>query len=156
MTNIIKAINVYKDISRLYLLIKLDLSGNSLINTMISLCGDRLNKFPDAVTLTNNLKDILPDADPIYLDIVGEMYTFDHDSLFELIELITTKKKSYPKCLEYNDHIKGMDIINSLTTEFNVQEFLCICPDPVNYFEKIKSNSSTTHYNESISYLSDK
>lgn len=155
MTNVIKILDIYHDISRLYLLIKLDLSCNNLTNTIEELSVDLLSKNPDAVELSKNLKDILQDADPIFLDLVGEIYAFDQNGLFEYIGKVTTKQRGYPRMQEYNERIKTIDIINSLTINFKVDKFLSICPDPVQYF-KNKTNSYTNHYHESASYLSDR
>lgn len=153
MNNAIIILDKHSDISRLYLLINLDSSSNNLTNSITKLSTDRLNQCPNAVKLTSNLKEMLPDADPIYLDLVGEFYLFDNDGLNKLIENITTKKRSYPKMEKYMNNIKVLNIIKSLTINFNVEEFLNICPDPVNYFKNIKINSINTHLDESLSYL---
>lgn len=157
MTNVIRTLDVYhNDISRLYLLIRLDLSCNNLSDTISKLDIEKLSRFPNAMELTNNLKDILPDADPIYLDLVGEVYAFDQNRLCELIEKITTKERSYPKIQEYNERIKILNVINSLTVNFKVDKFLSICPDPATYFKNVKRNSNINHIDESLSYLCDK
>jgi len=157
MSNVIKVINIHSDISRLYLLIKLDVNINNLIDTVLILqMEEKLIRSPDAVQLTNNLKDIIPDADPIYLDLVGEYYVYDNEKLSEFIGKITTDKKSYPRLQEYNERVNHLTTVKRLGDDFTVQEFLKICPDPVNYFKNIKLNSITNHYNESLSYLSDR
>jgi len=157
MSNVIKVIDIHSDISRLYLLIKLDAEFNNLEDTLLILqTEEKLIHSPDAVQLTNSLKDILPDADPIYLDLVGEFYIHDDDKLFEFIGQITTNKKTYLKVQEYNEHINHLAIVKNLRDSFTVQEFLKMCPDPVNYFKNVKQNSSSIHYNESLSYLSDR
>lgn len=156
MTNVIRSLEIYGDISRLYLLIKLDLSNNILSDTVSKLRADKLCQIPEAVQLTINLKEIMPDADPIYLELVGEMYAENNNELCEFIEKVTTNKKSYPKVREYNERIKVLNIIKRLTSDFKVQEFLSMCPDPVNYFKNVKLNSMSTHYNESVSYLSER
>lgn len=152
--NVINVLKIYEHISRLFLLKKLDKSDNNLDDAMNSLLTDRVDKFPISETFSNYLKGILPDADPIYLDIVGEVYSSDENKVSEFIEYITTK--SYPTLKEYEELVKKMDIIKSLTVDFSVEQFLCMCPDPTNYFKNIKSNSINTHYEESLSYLSDK
>jgi len=111
---------------------------------------------PNAPQLRNSLKDIFPDADPIYLDLAGEMYAFDQDGLSEFISKNTTKNKSYPKLQDYNDRIKFLRVIKSLKDNFQVKDFLSMCPDPVNYFNNIKINSNHNHYAESLSYLCNK
>lgn len=158
MSNVIKVINIHSDISRLYLLIKLDAARNNLADVLCTLqiTQDKLIQSPDAVQLTNNLKDIIPDADPIYLDLVGEFYAYNDNMLYEFIGQITTNKINYPKVKEYNEHINHLAIVKNLKDSFTVQEFLKMCPDPVNYFKNIKMNSDTLHYNESMSYLSDR
>lgn len=156
MTNVLKSLEIYSDISRLYLLIKLDLSNNILTDAISKLSTDKLNQLPEAVQLTINLKGIMPDADPIYLELVGEMYTHNNIELCEFIEKVTTNRKSYPKVREYNERIKILNIIKRLTLNFNVQEFLSMCPDPINYFKNVKVNSMSIHYNESVSYLSER
>lgn len=150
----IKILDVYNDICRLYALLHLGTTNNdvdSVINKFRNI--NRTNQHPDALQLTNNLKDIMPDADPIYLDLVGEMYAFNHNSLSEYLEEITTKKKNYPKLQEYNVKVQISKTINSLTMNFQVDEFLRMCPDPDKYFKTVKINSRASHYNESMSYL---
>ncbi|XP_022167896.1 ATP-dependent RNA helicase DEAH11, chloroplastic-like [Myzus persicae] len=157
MSNVIKTLHIHSDISRLYLLIKLDETMNNLDATLIKLqYEDILTISPDAVQLTTNLKDIIPEADPIYLDLVGEFYVNNDNNLYEFIGQITTNKKYYPRIKEYNDHVNHLGIVQNLRDGFNVQEFLKMCPDPVNYFKNIKLNSCSTHFNESLSYLSDR
>jgi len=157
MSNVIKALDTHSDISRLYLLIKLDETMNNLDTTLFKIqYKDKLIISPDAVQLTKNLKDIIPDADPIYLDIVGEFYANNDNKLYEFIDEITTNKRNYPKLKEYNEHVNHLAIVKNLRNCFTVQEFLKMCPDPVNYFKNIKLNSMSTHYNESLSYLSEK
>lgn len=157
MSNVLKVINIHSDISRLYLLIKLDLKINNLDNTLLTLLNEeKLMRSPGAVQLTSNLKDIIPDADPIYLDLVGEYYEYDNEKLYEFIDQITTNKNCYPTLQEYNDRVNHLAIIKSLRDDFTVQEFLKMCPDPVNYFTNIKLNSIIIHYNESLSYLNDR
>lgn len=157
MSNVIKAIDIHSDISRLYLLIRFELTHNNLKETLKTLQEvQNLTQSPDAIQLTNNLKDIIPDADPIYLDLAGEYYVIHNDQLYGYIDQITSKKKTYPKIKEYNEHINHLAVVNRLRTSFSVQEFLKMCPDPLNYFKNIKSNSSSLHYNESLTYLSDR
>lgn len=156
MLNVIKSLDIHSDISRLFVLIRLDLSYNNLTDALNKMPQSIVLQQPEAKQLTNNLKDMLPDADPIYLDLVGEYYAFDHTALSEFIEQITTKKKVYPKTREYNDGRKTINLINSLTVNFNVEEFLNICPDPVNYFKNRKPNSGASYSQESMSYLSEK
>jgi len=64
--------------------------------------------------LRNNLKDILSDADSIYLDLVGEIHAFDENALCEFIEKNTTQNKIYPNLQDYNARIKSLHIINEL------------------------------------------
>jgi len=157
MSNVIKALDIHSDISRLYLLIKLDITMNNLEAALLKIQHeDKLIISPDAVQLTKNLKDIIPDADPIYLDIVGEFYANNDNKLYEFIGQITTNKKQYPKLKEYNEHINHLAVVNNLRNNFTVEEFLKMCPDPVNYFKNMKFNSMSTHYDESLSYLSEK
>lgn len=154
--NVLRILNVHKTTSRLFVLIKLDLFRNDLNYVVSELTNHRLNQSAEAIQLTVNLKDILPDADPVYLDIVGEIYAFNHDNLFDLIGKVITKKQTYPKLKEYNEDVKNLNTINSLTVSFEAKEFLRICPNPVDYFENKKLNSFTLHYHESISYLSER
>ncbi|KAL4148747.1 hypothetical protein QTP88_002912 [Uroleucon formosanum] len=157
MSNVIKALDIHSDISRLYLLIKLDITMNNLDETLLKIQHeDKLIISPDSVQLTKNLKDIIPDADPIYLDIVGEFYANNDNKLYEFIDQITTNKKHYPKLKEYNEHINHLAVVKNLRNNFTIEEFLKMCPDPVNYFKNIKLNSMSTHYNESLSYLSER
>jgi len=157
MSNVMKVIELHSDISRLYLLIKLDVTINNLNDALFALQMEEiLIQSPDSIQLTNNLKDILPDADPIYLDLVGEYYAYDDNKLYEFIGQVTTNKKNYPKLQEYNERVNHLAIVKSLRNNFTVQEFLKMCPDPVNYFKNIKLNAFTMHYNESMSYLSDR
>jgi hypothetical protein len=150
----LRAVNDYSDINRLCLLITLDLTGSNVKFTVHKLRRDNLRRPSKAIELSSNLKDILPDADPIYLDLVGEVFVYDENGLSEFIEKVTTKKKTYPKLQEYNDRIKLISIIKSLTEDFQVEEYLKICPDPIHYFKNVKLNSSSYHHQESMSYLS--
>lgn len=156
MTSVIKVLNVHPDVSRLYLLIRLETSKNSVSDTVNRLNHSIINPHPEAIQLRTHLKDIMPDADPIYLDIVGELHAFDHQNLCEFIEEITTKKKSYPKLKEYNEHVKFVNTLNCLTENFEVKEFLRMCPNPVDYFKHFDKNNYQKYYHEKISYLSDR
>jgi len=157
MSNVIRILDVHSNICHLDLLRQLEESEN--IST-IPLCKIKIEKHcelpPNITQLRNSLKDIFPDADPIYLDLVAEMYAFDQNGLCELIETITTKNKSYPKLQDYNARIKSLHIINSLKDNFQVKEFLSMCPDPVNYFNNAKMDSDQKYYAMSMSYLRDK
>ncbi|CAI6368556.1 unnamed protein product [Macrosiphum euphorbiae] len=157
MSNVIKALDIHSDISRLYLLVQLNITTNNFEATLLKIQHEnKLIISPDAVQLTKNLKDIIPDADPIYLDLAGEFYSNNDDKLDEFIDQITTNKRSYPKLKEYNEHVNHLAIVKNLRNGFTVQEFLKMCPDPVNYFKNIKLNAASTHYDESMSYLSDR
>jgi len=156
MSNVIRILDVHSNICRLDLLRQLDESSNILTRTLCSLEIEKHCQLPNATELTNTLKNILPDADPIYLDLVGEMYAFDHDGLSELIERNPTNNKSYPNLQDYNARVKSLNIINNLSDNFHVKEFLSMCPDPVNYFNNAKMNSDQKYHDASISYLSDK
>ncbi|KAE9521827.1 hypothetical protein AGLY_017779 [Aphis glycines] len=159
MSNVMKIINIYGDIrvSRLYLLIQLDVKMNNLDETLKTLEREEiLIRPPASIQLTYNIKEMIKDADPIYLDLVGEYYAYDNEKLYEFIGQITTNKKNYPRLKEYNERVNHLATIKSLRDDFKVQEFLNMCPDPVNYFTNIKLNSITTHYNESVSYLSNR
>lgn len=145
----------HKDISRLCLLLKLDLSKNNLINTLSELHPYNLRQSRSAIKLTNTLKEILPNADPIYLDLVGEVFANNHIGLNEFLEKVATNVISYPRITGYNEKLKALNIIQSLTVNFNVKDFLKICPDPVNYFKNLNRNIRNNHYiEESMSYLS--
>lgn len=145
----------HKDISRLCLLLKLDLSQNILINTLSELHSYCLRRFHRAIQLTNELKEVLPNADPIYLDLVGEVFAFDDNGLNKFLEEVATKIKNYPRVVGYNEKLKALNVIKSLTVNFNVKEFLKMCPDPANYFKNLNRNIKKNHYiEESMSYLS--
>lgn len=149
----LKILNIHNDVSRLYLLIQLDLSHNNVECTIDKLLCYKINQHPDAVQLTSSLKTVLLKADPIYLDLVGEIYAFDQNGLSEFLQLIKTKQMAYPKIQEYDEKVKIFKIIDSLTVNFKVDEFVRMCPDPEKYFHCIKFNSDTTHFNESLTYL---
>lgn len=153
MLDLIKVLDVYNDVCRLYALAYLSnpyICSNVIIKMFLN---ERIVQHPDALKLTHDLKDIMPDVDPIYLDLVGEVFAFNQNNLFEFIEKITTKKKSYPKLQEYNVKVQDSKIITNLTVNFEVNEFLRLCPDPETYFKKVKLNSITSHYHESVTYL---
>lgn len=156
MTNVINVLEIHNNISRLYLIIRLYYSANDLKDAINRLSIYKLKQFPNAVELTKNIKDIFPNADPIYLDIVGEMYAFDEPGLIELIDEITTSKRSYPKKQQYNEHIEKMKMIKRLKSDFNIDEYLSICPFPVRYFKNKDIHSCKNHFKESLSYLSNK
>lgn len=154
MTSVIKILNVYGDINRLYLLIQIDIERNHTQCVINKIKKIYLVQPSEVVELSNNLKDILPDADPIYLDIAAAIFVNDQSGLNVFIEKVTSKDKTYPKLHEYNDRVKAVHTILSLTQNFVVEEFLKICPDPIHYFKNVKLNSSSYHYQESMSYLS--
>jgi hypothetical protein len=157
MSNVMKVIDLHSNISRLYLLIKLDLTINNLNDTLLALQKEEiLLRTPKSIQLTNSLKDIMPDADPIYLDIVGEYYVYNDNKLYDFIDQVTTNKKNYPRLQEYNERVNHLAIVKSLRNNFTVEEFLKMCPDPVNYFKNKKLNAITKYYTESMSYLSDR
>lgn len=97
MINIIKILELYNDVSRLYILVQLDSSNNDVNLTIPKLQANKISQPLDAVQLTNNLIDIMPDADPIYLDLVGEVYMHNINDLSDFIGDITTKKKAILK-----------------------------------------------------------
>jgi len=139
MSNVIKVLEIHSDISRLYLLIKLDETMNNFDRILFKLqFEDKLIISPDSVQLTKNLKDIIPDADPIYLDLVGEFYTNNDNKLYELIGQITTNKQNYPRLKEYNEHVNHLAIVNNLRDGFSVQEFLMNLCYFICYFKNIK------------------
>lgn len=146
-------INTDNNLSRLYIIRQLDLSSNSFESAVAYLKFKKQNQLPEFTQLINNLKDMFPDSDPIYLDLVGEYYGFDESELGIVVEKMISKEISYPKLSDYNDHLKTMSIIKNLTVDFTVETFLNLCPDPVNYFKNVKFNSSSTHFQESLSYL---
>lgn len=156
MSNFIRIIKDHSTICRLCLLKTLDESSNVLATTLLMLQTQQHCKTQNAIQLENNLKDIFPNADPVYLELVGEMYAFDENGLSELIEQVTTRNKSYPKLQDYNIRMKLLSTIDSLKENFQVKEFLSMCPDPVNYFNNVKVNDVNYHYVESMAYLSNK
>lgn len=147
-------ISIDNNLSRLYIIKKLDLSSNDFAYTDLN--SDKQIQPPEIVQLISTLKDMFPDADPIYLDLVGEYYGFNKSELNKVIETMISKQRLYPKLQDYNDHLKKMNVINNLTVDFTVKNFLKLCPDPVNYFKNVKFNSSSTHFQESLSYLCNK
>jgi TRIAD3 protein (E3 ubiquitin-protein ligase RNF216) len=145
----------HKDISRLCLLLKLDLSKNNLIDTLSELHSYNLRQPLSAIRCTNDLKELFPNADPIYLDIVGEVFSNNITGLNEFLDKVATNIISYPRITGYNEKLKTLKIIQSLTVNFNVKDFLKLCPDPVNYFKNLNRNIKKNHYiEESMSYLS--
>lgn len=156
MTNVITVLNIHSDVHRLYLIIQLDISSNNLDSTLTALNKFKLLRSPDAIILSNNLKEMLSDVDPVFLELVGEYFINKPNYLDRYVELVTTNNKSYPKIQEYNDRVKVVNTKNSLTKEFKIQEFLQMCPDPANYFKNVKLNSAKNHFSESVSYLCDK
>jgi len=153
MSNIIRIIKVHSTVCRLYILKTLDESLNNLDTTLSILQSKQHCRITSAIALENNLKDIFPDADPIYLELVGEIYAFNENGLAELIEKVTTKNKSYPKLKDYNARVKLVTTISSLKENFQVKEFLSICPDPINYFNDDRKYDINYNLGESMSYL---
>lgn len=146
-------INIDNNLSRLYIIRQLDLSLNNFAKTIADLKFDKQIQLPEIKQLINNLKDMFPDSDPIYLDLLGEYYGFNESDLSVIVENMISKEMLYPKLSDYNDYLKTMNIINNLTVDFTVKTFLNLCPNPVNYFKKVKFNSSGIHFQESLSYL---
>lgn len=158
-TNTIRILGTYENISRLTLLIILDSHNNKLDSTIseinkLNLCEN--SQIPEAVKLRTNLKEILPDADPVFLDLLGEEFALNHEDLNVVIENIATKKISYPKLNSYNDRLKRVNRINNvynLLKSFNVENFLSMCPDPSNYFKPVIRSRLDIYYSDSVSYL---
>lgn len=155
IANVITALETHSNASRLYLLIQFDITENPA-ETLRNLNSNKLTQLAEAIELTKTLKDIMPDACPVYLDVVGEIYAKNYNCLCEYIELITTKKKNYPKLHEYKALVKHVRIVSRLTVNFNIVDFLSMCPDPVNYFKNAKVNPNSRFEKESLIYLCEK
>lgn len=149
----IKILETHNDVCRLYLLILLYTEKN---NAAVKLQSYKIIQPPIAKQIILNLKDMIIDADPIFLDLMGEYFALNEHGLSNLIGSITSNQRPYPKVKEYMEHVKANNIVKSLTDDFSVENFLAVCPNPVDYYYSEKVNSSGTHYHESMSYLCEK
>lgn len=156
IVRMIQILGTHNDVSRLFLLVHIDLSNNDEEVIIDKLLTHKINRSIYAIKLANDLKELIRDVDPIYIELVGEVYANDYDGLIEFLEEITMKKKSYPKIQMHNEKITLLNNVNNLTINFKVDHFLRICPDPEKYFNSIKINSSERHFHESVSYLADR
>lgn len=157
MSKVIKVINLCgDDLNRLYILLRLDLRDYNLVDAVAELSIDNLVRCPKAIAVSKYLNDLIPDADPIYLDLAGEMFVYDKEGLLDFIEQITAAKKSYPKLLAYDEFMKKLALIKELTLDFHVERFFEICGDPVKFMLDVNTDSKAELNNDKLQYLFDR
>lgn len=154
---ILKIIDLCGDIHRLYLISQLDENNYNAKDAYAELTKYSLPLDSQAVTVTNSLKTMIPDADPIYLDLVGECFAYNKEGLVEFIDLVTTKTKpNYPKLNAYKARIKFINTIKSLTINFDIDDFVDLCPDPMNFIRQFNSRAKVKFNGEKLMYLNDR
>ncbi|XP_077271584.1 uncharacterized protein LOC143902499 isoform X2 [Temnothorax americanus] len=86
-----------------------------------------------------DLLTIFPDADPVYLRKIAEELHGDHERIKEFVQL-KIENPDYPTRTQYLAKKKITEQQKQYTTDFKVQQFLEIFPDPFSYFENDKRN----------------
>lgn len=86
-----------------------------------------------------DLLTIFPEADPVYLRKTAEEIHGDQERYNEFVQL-KLEKPDYPTRAEYLAKKKITEQQKQYTTDFQVQEFLKIFPDPFLHFENDKRN----------------
>ncbi|VVC38867.1 Zinc finger, RING/FYVE/PHD-type [Cinara cedri] len=154
----LKLIDKYPDVNRLYLLMYLDFYKFDLVLTDLRMAKQYHKEDEEELQIIDVLKKSLKKADPVFLELAGEW--FKHESpnaLKEFIESILTGKKSkYPKLSTYNDNIETLNLLKSLTINFETTQFLKICPDPMDYILKAKTHLCYKFNGDKLTYLYDK
>ncbi|KAI4471115.1 ubiquitin conjugating enzyme 7 interacting protein-related [Holotrichia oblita] len=87
------------------------------------------------------LTDILPDADPNYLQYHAELYLHEKEKLKEFMSN-ALESKNYPTRKEYLRKQQLSAQVNQYTTEFKIEKFLELIPDPDTYFNDPNKKSS--------------
>ncbi|CAH1170092.1 unnamed protein product [Phaedon cochleariae] len=103
---------------------------------------------PREVTIEDQLeivKALLPDADPTYLRCKVEEFGSDQDRLNEFI-FQANETKSYPTMKEYLRKQKLSAQSKQYTTEFNVENFVQLFPEPEKTFSDPKRAVKVDNY----------
>lgn len=157
MSKVIKVINLCgDDLNRLYILLRLDLREYNLVDAVAELSIDNLVRCPKAIAVTKYLSDLIPDADPIYLDLAGEIFVYNNEGLIDFIEQITAAKKSYPKLIAFDKFMKKMALMKELTLDFHVERFFQLCADPVEFMLTVNTDSNPELNEDKLQYLYDR
>ncbi|XP_071557299.1 uncharacterized protein [Temnothorax nylanderi] len=90
-----------------------------------------------------DLLTIFPDADPVYLRKIAEELYGDHERIKEFVQT-KIENPDYPTRTQYLAKKKITEQQKQYTTDFKVQQFLEIFPNPFSYFENDKRNC---HFN---------
>lgn len=93
----------------------------------------------DKDELYADLLTIFPEADPVYLRHISEVIHGDHQQIKEFVQK-KLEKPDYPTRAQYLAKKKITEQQKQYTTDFQVQKFLEIFPDPFSYFEDNKRN----------------
>lgn len=153
----LKLIDLFDNIHRLFLLSQLHLRDFNTIDSWYSLSIYKLPRDPKAIDLTNKLKIIFENADPIYLDLVGELYVYNEEGITEFIQQETiSKNSSYPKLNKYNAQMKIVESLKNLTVNFRVNHFLDLCPDPIKYCTELYEKQEEMFNGYKFDYLVDR
>ncbi|XP_071633818.1 uncharacterized protein [Temnothorax longispinosus] len=86
-----------------------------------------------------DLLTIFPDADPVYLRKIVEELQGNHERIKEFVQS-NIEHPDYPTKTQYLAKKKITEQQKQYTTDFKVQQFLEIFPDPFSYFENDKRN----------------
>ncbi|XP_071634431.1 uncharacterized protein [Temnothorax longispinosus] len=86
-----------------------------------------------------DLLTIFPDADPVYLRKIAEELHGNHERIKEFVQS-KIENPDYPTRTQYLAKKKITEQQKQYTTDFKVQQFLEIFPDPFSYFENDKRN----------------
>ncbi|VVC42654.1 Hypothetical protein CINCED_3A016054 [Cinara cedri] len=156
-SKVLKIIDMCDDAYLLFILVRLELLNFNAIDVYAELSTSKLPQDPMAIKIANYLKDVIPNADPIYLALAGEMFAYNSDGLTDFIEQISSGKKTiYPKLSTYKECIKNIQLVKNLTINFSPRSFIRQCPDPVNYFIKINTASNNQFNDDKLNYLIDR
>ncbi|KAF2904452.1 hypothetical protein ILUMI_01733, partial [Ignelater luminosus] len=97
------------------------------------------------------LKEIFPDADPSYLQVHYDRLSHKPNELKIFIsDLLETKK--YPTMKDYLRKQQISAQQKQYTTDFKVENFLDVIPDPIAYFEDPKRKGAIIVDSESVHY----
>lgn len=128
-----------------------DILLESLINKLLKTGQENLKKIKpvpvvEEPNVSYNMNEqyadllmIFPEADPVYLRKVVEDMQNDHERIKEFVQS-KLENPDYPTRAQYLAKKKITEQQKQYTTDFKVQQFLEIFPNPFSYFEDDKRN----------------
>ncbi|XP_025831279.1 uncharacterized protein LOC108735577 isoform X2 [Agrilus planipennis] len=106
----------------------------------------------DANELSEHLKELLPNADPTYLEMKAEQLANKPDDLKVFISN-AFERHDYPTMKEYLRRVKISSQQKQYTTNFTVENFLDVIPDPFTYFKDSSRKSNVKDDGQDIRYV---